>query len=54
MDAGDAVRPVDWPITKGEDRGCAFEGLSVWTMVLPRGETFGDAPTAGSTAECWK
>lgn len=51
MDAGEAVRPVDWPITEGVDRGCPLEGLSVRTMVLPRGETLGEAPTGGSMAE---
>lgn len=54
MDAGEAVRPVDWPITEGEVRGFPLEGLSVRTTVLPRGETLGDAPTGGSTVECWK
>lgn len=53
MDAGEAEYPVDWPNTEVEDRGFP-EGLSVRTMVLPRGDTSGDAPTGVIRAECWK
>lgn len=51
MDAGVAGCPVDWPNTEVEDREFP-DGLSVRRMVLPRGDTVGEAPTGTMREDC--
>lgn len=53
MDAGEAACPRDWPNSEVEDRKFP-DGLSVLIMLLPSGDTSGEAPTAIRRADCWK
>lgn len=52
MDVGETEYPEACPNTDVDKR--EVSRLSVRTMVSPRGDTSGDAPTGVMRADCWK